>query len=39
MKDFWESRYGIEDYAYGKAPKLFFKDTIDQLKPGILTAR
>jgi hypothetical protein len=36
MKDFWESRYGNDDYAYGKSPNLFFKETIDQMKPGIL---
>ncbi|MFC2123731.1 class I SAM-dependent methyltransferase [Bacteroidota bacterium] len=34
MKDFWESRYQSNDFAYGKTPNLFFKDTIDQLEPG-----
>jgi len=36
MKDFWESRYSGEDYAYGKTPNLFFKEVIDQMEPGTL---
>ncbi len=31
MKEFWNSRYAALDYAYGKAPNVFFKNTLDQL--------
>lgn len=31
MKEFWNSRYKEEQYAYGKAPNAFFKQTIDGL--------
>ena len=30
MKKFWDSRYSVEDYAYGTAPNLFFKETLDR---------
>lgn len=29
MKDFWNTRYGAEEFAYGKAPNVFFKNFID----------
>lgn len=31
MKDFWNSRYRAKEFAYGKSPNLFFKETIDRL--------
>ena len=34
MKAFWDERYKSEVYAYGKTPNLYFKEKIDQLKPG-----
>lgn len=34
MADFWDERFGAKEYIYGKGPNLFFKATIDKLKPG-----
>lgn len=34
MKDFWNSRYEEDQFAYGTKPNQFFKDFIDQNKPG-----
>lgn len=34
MKDFWNGRYGVDSYAYGKAPNVFFKSFIDVHPPG-----
>ncbi len=36
MTEFWESRYGNDEYGYGKTPNLFFKNIIDELEPGEL---
>ena len=33
-KQFWDSRYGAVEYAYGKEPNLFFKEQLERLKPG-----
>lgn len=33
-EQFWNERYAQEEYVYGKAPNVFFKSVIDQLKPG-----
>ena len=33
-KNFWEERYMDNDFAYGKAPNLFFKEWIQKLEPG-----
>lgn len=30
MKAFWDERYAADAYAYGKAPNVFFKETIDE---------
>lgn len=30
----WDERYGAEEYAYGKAPNVFFKQQLDKLLPG-----
>lgn len=30
---FWQQRYGEEQYAYGKTPNLFFKEWLGQLSP------
>lgn len=30
MKEFWNSRYETEDYAYGTEPNIFFKETLDK---------
>lgn len=35
-EQFWNERYAQEEYVYGKAPNVFFKSVIDQLKPGRL---
>lgn len=34
MKEFWNERYGAEEYAYGKEPNVYFKEKIGPLKPG-----
>lgn len=34
MKEFWDERYAKEEFAYGEMPNKFFKEQIDQLKPG-----
>jgi Tellurite resistance protein TehB len=34
MKDFWNTRYKEESYAYGIEPNAFFKENIDKLVPG-----
>ena len=34
MEEFWNQRYAEEEYAYGTKPNAFFKEQIDQLKPG-----
>ena len=34
MKDFWDTRYSEETYAYGTAPNLFFSTTFKNLNPG-----
>ena len=34
MKEFWNERYGVEEYVYGKEPNTFFKEQLDKLKPG-----
>lgn len=31
MKDFWNNRYKDKEFAYGKSPNLYFKNTIDTL--------
>jgi 2-polyprenyl-3-methyl-5-hydroxy-6-metoxy-1,4-benzoquinol methylase len=36
MKEFWDSRYKSEDYAYGKEPNVFFADQIGNIPPGKL---
>ena len=38
MKEFWNTRYSDEEYAYGVVPNTFFKETLDkyQLKGKIL---
>ena len=33
MKEMWNSRYSDERYAYGTAPNVFFKETLDQYQP------
>jgi len=36
MNQFWDKRYSIEEYVYGKEPNEFFKKHLSNLKPGIL---
>lgn len=36
MEDFWNKRYAEHQSVYGTMPNLFFKNFIDQQKPGIL---
>ncbi|MEO0338336.1 MAG: class I SAM-dependent methyltransferase, partial [Bacteroidota bacterium] len=33
-KEFWNQRYSANDYAYGKAPNVFFAEQLRQLTPG-----
>jgi SAM-dependent methyltransferase len=34
MKEFWDERFGVEEYAYGIHPNEFFKQSLDGLTPG-----
>lgn len=34
MKEFWNDRYGIEDYVYGDEPNDYFKNQLAKLKVG-----
>jgi len=34
QEDFWNKRYAAAEYVYGIAPNDFFKEHLDQLKPG-----
>ena len=34
MKEFWNERYAEKEYVYGKAPNKYFKEKIDEIKPG-----
>ena len=34
MQEFWEKRYAAEEYAYGKAPNIFFRSELERLEPG-----
>lgn len=34
MKEFWDQRYGDDNYAYGETPNTWFKNRIDGIKPG-----
>jgi SAM-dependent methyltransferase len=36
MKEMWNQRYESEEYAYGTAPNMFFKDKIASISPGRL---
>lgn len=33
-KDFWNARYGAEEYAYGTLPNVFFRNQLTHLSPG-----
>jgi SAM-dependent methyltransferase len=34
MKEFWNERYGQQEYAYGKAPNRFIEAQLAHIKPG-----
>src|SRR5680860_901350 len=34
MDDFWNERYGIEEYVYGTEPNQFYKEQLEKLSPG-----
>lgn len=34
MKDFWNERFGTEEFIYGTKPNKFFKQQLDKLQPG-----
>ena len=36
MKELWNERFAKEEFAYGKEPNQFFKESIDKLAPGKL---
>jgi hypothetical protein len=36
MKEFWDERYGAEEYAYGTAPNAWFAEQLKGLTPGTL---
>ena len=33
MKEFWNERFSHQEYAYGTDPNVFFKESLDTLKP------
>ena len=33
MKEFWDERYGLNEFVYGETPNLFFKEVIDNYSP------
>jgi SAM-dependent methyltransferase len=34
MTTFWDERFSAEEYVYGTAPNLFYKEELQKLKPG-----
>jgi 2-polyprenyl-3-methyl-5-hydroxy-6-metoxy-1,4-benzoquinol methylase len=36
MKQFWEDRYGKEEFAYGEEPNQFLKEQLTSLEPGTI---
>jgi len=36
MKEFWNERYGQQEYIYGLLPNVFFKEELTKLAPGRL---
>jgi len=34
MQEFWDQRYDTKEFVYGRHPNVFFKDFIDNHKPG-----
>ncbi|UTW62835.1 class I SAM-dependent methyltransferase [bacterium SCSIO 12741] len=34
MKEFWNDRYGQDEYTYGKEPNVFIQETLPTLTPG-----
>ncbi|MFD1184812.1 methyltransferase domain-containing protein [Pontibacter rugosus] len=36
MKDFWNDRYSQEQMIYGAEPNVFFREQLQQLRPGML---
>ncbi len=36
MKQFWEERYGKEEFAYGEEPNQFLKEQLANVEPGTI---
>ncbi|MDO9038114.1 MAG: class I SAM-dependent methyltransferase [Lutibacter sp.] len=36
MTNFWNERYGNQEYIYGKTPNVFFAEQLQKLKPGTI---
>lgn len=36
MSNFWDQRYAVDEYVYGTEPSIYFKQVINNLKPGKL---
>jgi len=36
MKEFWDERYSVSEFVYGKQPNEYFSKKLDELKPGKL---
>ena len=36
MKEFWNERYSVEEYVYGREANAFFREQLQQLEPGKL---
>ena len=36
LADFWNERFGKEEFIYGTEPNIFFKEQLDKLETGTL---
>lgn len=36
MKEFWNERYGSEEYIYGKKPNVYFASKLNEILPGTI---
>lgn len=36
MKEFWNERYSVDEYVYGREPNSFFREQLDKLQPSKL---
>ncbi len=36
MKEFWNERYSVKEYVYGKDPNTYFREKLEGLEPGVV---